>query len=138
MKRILQRIWFWIPFGCICYVILSLLAFATGEVRQIPKLQKRLDALTNTFDPIHATNGLVLPEGDFIVTNYCATNLTNYWFETERQINQWYNSNYTTVEWVGKIVTADTSDPYRNPFSYLRDCELGLRSDGMVVWREKK
>lgn len=111
MKRILQRIWFWIPFGCICCVILSLLAFATEEVRQVPKLQKRLDALSNTVDPIHLT---MTNSGWDLLTNIVMPhNLSNYWAEE------------IIIEWV-------TTD------DWLLGKQLGLRSDGVVVWREKK
>lgn len=45
----------------------------------------------------------------------------------------------TTVKWVGLLVAADGSDmPYYGPTILARTgIEIGLRSDGVVVWRRK-
>lgn len=132
MKRILQRIWSWD-----WSEIIALLALGAIGVSLCVYMRPLL--------PVHADGKLqsgdaLISNGDtFWITNYATTNLTNYWLETEKQIKQWHNSNYTTVEWVGKIVTADDSDKYTpRGIGWLKDYELGLRSDGVVVWREAK
>lgn len=40
------------------------------------------------------------------------------------------------TQWIGLIVTASENE-YSKTFSFLPDTEIGLRSDGVVVWRTK-
>lgn len=49
-----------------------------------------------------------------------------------------YRSNHITIEWVGTIAVANLKDPYAPTLGWLRGFELGLRSDGVMVWRETK
>lgn len=47
-------------------------------------------------------------------------------------VNAWINSTRMTAKWMGK------EDRVRCAATIPPDVEIGLRYDGVVVWREKK
>lgn len=165
MKRILQRIWKDFPLLCIYWIVVCLVCGILCEVYKFFTLSARIKAVQASLETFHiklrnveltdraleaqnrarinalltSINPTQAEDGEVWITNYATTNLTNYWLETEKEIKQW---EYTTTKWVGKIVVGtnspDMPERYRNSTARILDIELGLCSDGMVVWRDVK
>lgn len=155
MKRFLKLVWYLLTPLCWTWMCAGLIWFEFLEVRGVSDLNRRLDRLiqADASRPKLPTTVLAAaedPDPDVIPTN--ALWITNM-FSTNIYTHIWTNysmlhpevmvikpEDFVTTTWVGKIIVGknspDTPERYKNSTARILEFELGLRSDGMVVWRE--
>lgn len=63
--------------------------------------------------------------------------LTNYGIMVTNSFTAHFITNRNHIDWIGKVVAADDKDKFTpKGVCWLPDYELGLRDDGVVVWRK--